>query len=185
MKRQQKNVGLFLHNSLHANACHASSQLTDRWAGQQTREYIDWLRPRSCVRSVIMVFLAQVGWAWWVYALPPFTPSTPRIVLHRPLLLGPSPAKLAREYYLYGPKWPISLFSQSRTFCFLQQKNHGSISCSENDTGLVINGTGERKKWKTNKWIRKKKIIRIWRWKKRRRRGEGAVGIRVNGWKVH
>jgi hypothetical protein len=102
-----------------------------------------------------------------MHALPPF--HFPSIRVTSPLS-APSPAKLAREYCLYGHKWPISLFSLSRTFCFLQQKKHGSISCSENDAGLVINGTGERKKWKTKNWIRKKKIIRKWRWRKRWRR---------------
>ncbi len=137
MKRQQNNVGLFLHNSLRENACHASSQLTDRWAGQQTREYIDWLWSLSCVRSVMMVFSAQVGKGGGVCP-PPF--HSPSIRVTSPLSAA-SPAKLTREYYLYGPKSPFSLWAGLSAFC--SKKKLRSISCSENDAVLVINGTGE------------------------------------------
>ncbi len=131
------------NNSLHANASHASSQLTDRWAGQQTREYIDWLWPLSCVHSFSHDGIFGPAWVR-VVGPPPF--HSPSIRVTSPLQ-GPSapfPAKLARAYYLYSPLLHLPSFSEQNFLCFLKQtKKLCSISCSENDAGLVINGTGE------------------------------------------
>ncbi len=56
-----------------------------RWLGPQTREYIDWRWPFSCVNSFMMVFSAQLA-EDGVHIPTPFTLSTPttRITLPPP-----------------------------------------------------------------------------------------------------
>jgi hypothetical protein len=97
----------------------------------RTREYIDWRWPPSCVHSVTMVFSVQLGDGGGCTPSP-FTilVSAPRFELYNIYNPTPSPAKLARESYLYSPTMPLF-----PTLCTV--KNFYSVVHSETDFRLL------------------------------------------------
>jgi hypothetical protein len=94
----------------------------------QTREYIDWRWPLSCVHSVMMVFSTQLGEGEGVHCTPsPFHSINlldssygpvkglwdynTRVYLSSRMSWvppPPPPAKRAREDYMYSPSCPLS-----------------------------------------------------------------------------
>ncbi len=72
-------------------------------------QYIDWRWPLSCLHSVMMVVLVQLGkGVEWMHALPLSLYLPPWLHNSYPTPSTPSSAKLVRECYLYSPILPLS-----------------------------------------------------------------------------
>jgi hypothetical protein len=87
------------HHKSGTAQCTYHALLQPAWAEPQTREYIDWHWPLSCVHSITMVFSVQVIEGGGKHAMP-FSLSLPSRLELNVVPYTPSRAKLAREGYL-------------------------------------------------------------------------------------